>query len=137
MAIAIGTVFMALAAAAFLAIPQALIHVYTHDRQTVAVGVRLLAVAAIFQVFDGIQGVGTGALRGLGKTRGPMLINLVAYGVIGLPTGYLLCFHTYLGILGLWSGLTFALIFAAAMVLAIWLKESRVVSPAASIVKPH
>ena len=94
MAIAIGAVFMALAATAFLTIPQALIHVYTHDRQTVAVGVRLLAVAAVFQVFDGIQGIGTGALRGLGKTRGPMLINLVAYGVIGLPIGYALCFKT-------------------------------------------
>jgi hypothetical protein len=71
-----------------LTIPQTLIHVYTHDRQTVAVGARLLAVAAVFQVFDAIQGVGTGALRGLGKTRGPMLINLVAYGIIGLPIGY-------------------------------------------------
>ena len=130
MAIAIGTVFMALAAAAFLTIPQALIHVYTHDRQTVAVGTSLLAVAAVFQVFDAIQGVGTGALRGLGKTRGPMLINLIAYGVIGLPIGYTLCFKTPLGIYGLWSGLTLALIFAAALVLAMWLKQSKVLSPA-------
>jgi MATE family multidrug resistance protein len=126
MAIAIGTVFMALAAAAFLTIPQALIHVYTHDRQTVAVGTGLLAVAAVFQVFDAIQGVGTGALRGLGKTRGPMLINLIAYGVIGLPIGYTLCFKTPLGIYGLWSGLTLALIFAAALVLTMWLKQSKV-----------
>ena len=87
MAIAIGTAFMALAAIAFLTIPQSLVHVYTHDGQTVAVAVRLLAVAAVFQVFDAIQGVGTGALRGLGKTRGPMVINLLAYGVIGLPIG--------------------------------------------------
>jgi hypothetical protein len=67
MAIAIGTEFMALAAAAFLTIPQKLIHVYTHDGQTVAVVVRLLAVSAVFQVFDAVQGVGTGALRGLGN----------------------------------------------------------------------
>jgi MATE family multidrug resistance protein len=104
-----------------------LIHVYTHDLQTVAVGVRLLAVAAVFQIFDAIQGIGTGALRGLGKTRGPMLINLVAYGVIGLPVGYVLCFKTPLGIYGLWSGLTLALIFAAGLVLALWLKGSRAV----------
>jgi MATE family multidrug resistance protein len=127
MAIAIGAVFMALAATAFLTIPQRIIHVYTHDAQTVAVAVRLLAVAAVFQVFDGIQGIGTGAMRGLGKTRGPMLINLVAYGVIGLPIGYVLCFKTSLGIYGLWSGLTLALIFAAALVLTMWLKDSRVV----------
>ncbi len=127
MAIAIGAVFMALAAAAFLTIPQQIIHVYTHDAQTVAVAVRLLAVAAVFQVFDGIQGISTGAMRGLGKTRGPMLINLVAYGVIGLPIGYALCFKTSLGIYGLWSGLTLALIFAAALVLTMWLKDSKVV----------
>jgi MATE family multidrug resistance protein len=125
MAIAIGAVFMALAATAFLTIPQTLIHVYTHDGQTVAIGARLLAVAAVFQVFDAIQGVGTGALRGLGKTRGPMVINLIAYGVIGLPIGYTLCFKTPLGIYGLWSGLTLALIFAAALVLTMWLKQSR------------
>jgi MATE family multidrug resistance protein len=126
MAIVIGALFMALAATAFLTIPRMLIHIYTHDLQTVAVGVRLLAVAAVFQIFDAIQGVGTGALRGLGKTRGPMLINLVAYGVIGLPIGYVLCFKTSLGIYGLWSGLTLALIFAAGLVLAMWLKGSRV-----------
>jgi MATE family multidrug resistance protein len=126
MAIVIGAIFMAMAATAFLTIPRVLIHVYTHDLQTVAVGVRLLAVAAVFQIFDGIQGIGTGALRGLGKTRGPMLINLVAYGVIGLPVGYVFCFKTPLGIYGLWSGLTLALIFAAGLVLALWLKGSRV-----------
>ncbi len=126
MAIALGAVFMALAATVFLTLPRMLIHIYTHEAQTVSVGVRLLAVAAVFQVFDGIQGIGTGALRGLGKTRGPMLINIVAYGVIGLPVGYLLCFHTRFGIYGLWTGLTLALIFAAALVLTQWRKESRV-----------
>jgi MATE family multidrug resistance protein len=126
MAITLGTLFMAVAAAAFLIIPKELIHVYTHDSQTVAIGARLLVVAAVFQIFDGIQGIGTGALRGLGHTRGPMLLNLVAYGVIGLPVGYLLCFKTGLGIYGLWTGLTLALIFAAGMVLSLWLKGSKV-----------
>jgi MATE family multidrug resistance protein len=126
MAIGIGVVFMALAAAAFLIFPLQLVHIYTHDSETAAVGMRLLAVAAAFQVFDGIQGISTGALRGLGKTRGPMVINMVAYGVIGLPIGYVLCFHTRWGIYGLWSGLTLALIFAAGMVGTQWLKDSRV-----------
>jgi MATE family multidrug resistance protein len=126
MAITIGTLFMAAAAACFLILPKPLIHVYTHDAQTVAIGARLLAVAAVFQIFDGIQGIGTGALRGLGQTRGPMLINLVAYGVIGLPIGYLLCFKSGLGIYGLWAGLTLALIFAAGLVLSLWLKGSKV-----------
>ena len=60
-------------------------------------GVRLLAVAAAFQIFDGIQGISTGALRGLGKTRGPMAINMVAYGVIGLPIGISAVFPHPLG----------------------------------------
>ncbi len=128
MAIILGGVFMALAATMFVTVPRALLHVYTHDPQTVAVGVQLLAVAAIFQIFDGIQGIGTGALRGLGKTRGPMLINFIAYGAIGLPIGYFLCFHSPLGIRGLWSGLTLALIFAAGMVLYQWLSQSRPVA---------
>jgi multidrug resistance protein, MATE family len=126
MAIGIGVVFMALAATAFLTFPRQLVHIYTHDSETAAVGIRLLAVAAAFQIFDGIQGISTGALRGLGKTRGPMVINMVAYGVIGLPIGYVLCFYTRWGIYGLWSGLTLALIFAAGMVGAQWLKDSRV-----------
>jgi MATE family multidrug resistance protein len=125
MAIVIGAIFMAGAATAFLTIPRQLIHIYTHDLQTVAVGVRLLAVAAVFQIFDAIQGISTGALRGLGKTRGPMVINLIAYGVIGLPVGYILCFKTSLGIYGLWTGLTLALIFAAGLVFAQWLKNSK------------
>ena len=126
MAIGIGVVFMALAATAFLTFPRQLVHIYTHDSETAAVGIRLLAVAAAFQIFDGIQGISTGALRGLGKTRGPMVINMVAYGVIGLPIGYVLCFYTRWGIYGLWSGLTLALVFAAGMVGAQWVKDSRV-----------
>ena len=63
---------------------------------------------------------------GLGKTRGPMVVNLIAYGVIGLPVGYILCFKTRLGIYGLWTGLTLALIFAAGVVLTLWLKDSKV-----------
>jgi multidrug resistance protein, MATE family len=126
MAIVLGTAFMAVAAATFVLAPRMLIHIYTHDAGTVAVGVRLLGLAAIFQIFDGIQGIGTGALRGLGSTRGPMLVNLVAYGVIGLPIGYALCFWAGFGVYGLWSGLTLALIFAAGMVLRMWLRQSRV-----------
>ncbi len=124
MAIGLGGAAMSLSAVVFVTAPRMLVHVYTHDPGTVTVGVRLLAIAAIFQVFDGIQGVGTGAMRGLGKTRGPMLINLAVYS-IGLPIGYFLCFKTSWGIYGLWTGLTSALILAAGLMLALWLKESR------------
>ena len=50
---------------------------FTRDERVIALGATLLAVAAIFQLFDGIQGVATGILRGLGDTRTPMAWNLV------------------------------------------------------------
>ena len=132
MAIALGGITMAGAALAFIFIPRLLVHVYTHDQATVTVAVNLLALAAVFQIFDGIQGVGTGAMRGLGHTRGPMLINLTVYG-IGLPAGYLLCFKTHLGVYGLWTGLTGALIVAAGWMMVLWLKASQpTVSPVPS-----
>ena len=55
----------------------------------------------------------TGALRGLGETRAPMLANLVGYWVLGLPLGFFLCFGLKWGIYGLWIGLTLALVVIA------------------------
>src|SRR6185436_11712370 len=92
-AIAIGVGFMAVAAAAFLLLPGPLIRAFTHDRDVIAIATTLLFVAALFQMFDGLQAVATGALRGLGDTRTAMLWNLGAHWVVGLPLGYLLCFH--------------------------------------------
>jgi MATE family multidrug resistance protein len=81
-------------------------------------------VAAI-EVFDGIQTVSTGALRGLGETRAPMLANLVGYWVLGLPLGFFLCFEMRWGIYGLWIGLTVALIAIALAVLVRWQRDSK------------
>ena len=74
-----------------------------------SIGAGLLAIAAFFQLFDGIQTVATGALRGLGNTRIAMLVNFGGYWLFGLPIGIVLCF---LGIRDLWPmvGLTLALI---------------------------
>ena len=57
-----------------------------------ALGASLLVVAAVFQLFDGLQAVATGVLRGLGDTRTPMRVNLVGHWLLGLPVGYVLCF---------------------------------------------
>jgi multidrug resistance protein, MATE family len=124
LAIAVGAGFMALAAIAFVAAPKLILAAYTRDARVIGIGVKLLLLAAIFQVFDGIQTVSTGALRGLGRTRAPMLINLLGYWLLGLPLGYILCFHTTMGVYGLWSAMTGALILVAALVLAEWARES-------------
>ena len=125
MAIATGVVFMALAALAFLIVPIPILHVYSRDAGVLGFGVPLLALAGAFQIFDGIQTAATGALRGLGETRTPMMVNLVGYWLFGLPLGAYLCFRTTLGIYGVWLGLTLALIFIALLVLRKWGRESR------------
>src|SRR5437879_13249233 len=96
---------MGFAAVAFLAAPGSIIRAYTADKDVLRVGVTLLAVAAAFQLFDGVQAVTTGALRGAGDTRTPMLCHLAGYWGLGLPIGYYLCFGLKWGAVGLWTGL--------------------------------
>jgi MATE family multidrug resistance protein len=88
------------------------------------VGPALLLLAAAFQIFDGIQTVSTGALRGLGETRVPMWANLVGYWVFGLPLGLTLCFVFKWGIYGLWIGLTLALVVIGCALLVRWNRDS-------------
>jgi MATE family multidrug resistance protein len=121
----LGTAFMLTAAAIFVVAPGPLIALYTHDPQVMAVGPGILGLAAIFQIFDGIQVVSTGALRGLGETRIPMLANLVGYWVLGLPLGFTLCFALHWGIYGLWIGLLAALILIGSMLLLRWNRDSK------------
>ncbi|HZB87356.1 MAG TPA: MATE family efflux transporter [Terracidiphilus sp.] len=124
LALGLGTAFMLCAAVVFLVAPGPLIALYTRDPRVLAVGPSLLWVAAAFQVFDGIQTVSTGALRGLGETRIPMFANLVGYWVIGLPLGFTLCFVLHWGIYGTWIGLTLALIVISLTLLLRWRRDS-------------
>ncbi len=124
LALGLGTAFMLLAAVVFLTAPGPLIALYTRNPQVMAVGPSLLGLAAAFQIFDGIQTVSTGALRGLGETRVPMLANLVGYWVLGLPLGLTLCFALHWGIYGLWIGLLAALVVIAVALLARWRRDS-------------
>ena len=122
-AIAIGVGFMASAAVVFLAVPELLIRAFTSDPAVVGIGSALLFVAAVFQLFDGVQGVTTGALRGLGDTKTAMLWNLAGHWVIGLPLGYLLCFRWGYGVVGLWWGLSTGLVICGVGLLAAWMRE--------------
>ncbi len=124
-ALALGAVFMACMAAAFVLFPRVLIGGFTRDEGVLRLGASLLAVAAVFQLFDGIQGVATGVLRGLGDTRTPMIWNLIGHWFIGLPTGYFLCFGLGRGVVGLWWGLSLGLIICGAVLLVVWARRIR------------
>jgi MATE family multidrug resistance protein len=119
-ALLFGAFFMSCAAMTFLLAPRQLIGAFTSDRRVIEVGVSLLFVGAIFQLFDGVQGVATGILRGLGDTRVPMLWNLAAHWCIGLPLGYALCFRAGYGVVGLWWGISTGLIICGVALLAVW-----------------
>jgi MATE family multidrug resistance protein len=122
-AILFGTAFMACAAAAFLLVPRMLIGAFTKDPAVLAIGVSLLFVGAVFQLFDGVQGVSTGVLRGLGDTRSPMIWNLAGHWFIGLPLGYSLCFAAGFGVIGLWWGLSTGLMICGVALLLVWTRR--------------
>jgi MATE family multidrug resistance protein len=86
----------------------------------IAAAVTLLRIAAFFQLFDGLQGVATGALRGAGDTRTPMLWHFAGYWLIGLPIGVWLCFAKGWGAAGLWTGLSVGLIFIGIALTLAW-----------------
>jgi MATE family multidrug resistance protein len=119
-ALACGLAFMACAAIAFLSVPDRIASLYSRDPDVIRISVALLALAAAFQLFDGCQIVVSGALRGAGNTRTPMLCNLGFYWLIGLPTGYLLCFQAGWGVVGLWCGLSLGLILIGCVLLLVW-----------------
>jgi multidrug resistance protein, MATE family len=109
-ALGLGVAFMALAALVFILAPRAIIGLYLRlddpaNAQTVQIAASLLAVAALFQIVDGMQAIGSGCLRGLKDTRFAMFTAALGYWGVGFPTGYFLAFHAGLGSLGLWWGL--------------------------------
>lgn len=116
--------FMAMMAALLVALPHPIVHIYSLDPKVVAIGAPLLGLAAAFQIFDGVQTAATGALRGLGHTKAPMILNMFGYWLFGLPLGYYLCFGRGLGVFGVWLGLTVALILIASLIVLEWKKES-------------
>jgi multidrug resistance protein, MATE family len=122
-AIILATLVMVASGLTFVLVPRQLIALFSTDPNVLAVGTSLLLLAAIFQLFDGIQGVITGTLRGLGDTRTPMIVNLVAHWLFGLPTSYLLCFVVGWGVWGLWIGLSLGLIVTGVILFWVWTRK--------------
>ena len=124
-AIALGVAVMSTTALVFLLVPQFLIGAFTRDAGVVRTGTTLLGVAAVFAIFDGLQVVATGALRGLGDTRRPMIWNLFGHWGVGLPIGWTLTFVAGWGVLGVWIGLSTGLIVVAVALTRVWARAAR------------
>lgn len=124
-AMALGVAFMGCAGIVFIAVPGLIARVFTTDPAVVKASAVMLALAALFQLFDGAQGVATGALRGAGNTRITAMAHGIGYWVLGLPLGYTLCFRAGWGAPGLWAGLSFALILIGIALATAWHRLTR------------
>lgn len=123
-AMGLSVAFMATAALTFLLFSRQIVLFYSSDPAVLEIGAALLTLAAFFQIFDGIQVVVTGALRGAGDTRTPMFCHAIGYWAFGLPLGWLLCFKLGWGARGLWAGLSVAIIAIGCALLYFWKKQT-------------
>lgn len=114
-ALVCGVGFMAATAIVLSTIPGPLARLFTADPAILAAAAALIPIAGVFQVFDGIQGVSGGILRGAGDTRVPMWSNLAGYALIGLPLGAWLAFERGFAAPGIWWGLVAGLAAVAAL----------------------
>ena len=73
-------------------IPRPLVSAFTNDARVIAIGIDLVRIAALFQLFDGVQAVAAGALRGAGDVRFPFVANVVAHWFVGFPVALTLGF---------------------------------------------
>jgi MATE family multidrug resistance protein len=116
--IATAGAVMCVSATAYLAIPAFIIGLYISFEDPANANVirwafRFFAIAAMFQIFDGLQVAASNALRGLKDTRAAMVLTLLAYWGFGATSGWLLAFVFGFGPLGLWYGITIGLASAA------------------------
>jgi MATE family multidrug resistance protein len=114
-ALVCGVGFMLCAAVVMLAAPRAIAAAYTNQPLVASMAALLIPIAGMFQLFDGIQAVSTGVLRGLGDTRAPFVINLAGFWLCGFPVSLALAFGTPLRAMGLWWGLAAGLAVVAAL----------------------
>jgi len=118
-ALAMGGGVMALAAIVFVVLRDTLPQLYVDDAEVGAIAAALLPIAGAFQIFDGLQVVGGGLMRGMGRPQAGAIANLLSFYLIGLPLAWLLAFRAELGVAGVWWGLAAGLASVAGM-LVVW-----------------
>ena len=106
---------------------------FTADPAVIAIATLLIPIAALFQIFDGVQAVASGALRGLGDTRVPAMIAVLCYWVVCIPLAYVLVYQLGIGPQGPWWGLAAGL--GIAGVLLTWRLVHRMSGPIESLVQ--
>jgi MATE family multidrug resistance protein len=114
-ALSVGLGVMSIAGALFLLFPRQIAGLFSSDAATVAMAASLLPLAGWFQIFDGVQGVAIGILRGSGDTKVPMLLHLGGFWGIGIPLSLGLAFWADLGPRGIWWGYVGSLMVVAAL----------------------
>lgn len=114
----LGISVMAVSGLIFFAAPRLLARLYSPDPEIVVLASTLIRIAAFFELFDAVQSIAGGVLRGTADTRVPATLALVGYWVLGLPLGALLAFRGGLGPQGLWWGLTIGLASVAVLLAA-------------------
>lgn len=124
LALGVSSLFMSVSAASFLLFPDLLFGAFTSHSEVISTGKQILFLAALFQIFDGAQVTLSGALRGLGETRVPVLANLIGHYPMGLALGLTLCFWAGWGVVGLWVGLATGLFVVASMLTVYWWRRT-------------
>jgi MATE family multidrug resistance protein len=129
-ALGLGIAFMSSTALLMWAAPHALAGLFLdldrpENARVVVLTVAFLGLAALFQVFDGVQAIALGALRGLKDTRVPAMLAAFGYWAVGFPVGAALAFKAGLGGVGVWWGLTSGLVVVAALALARFIRRER------------
>lgn len=97
--------FMACSAIVFTNCPHFLVGIFTKDPELVSIGVPIIPVLAIFQVFDGLQVSLAGVFKGIKKTKIVLIANFIGYWLLCIPIGYTLAFHYNMHLMGFWYGL--------------------------------
>jgi multidrug resistance protein, MATE family len=106
-------IFMTTAGLILILLNNIIPQFYVKDPEVINIAAGLIIIAALFQISDGVQVVGLGALRGLEDVKVPGMISLLAYWIVALPIGYVLGFTLRGGANGIWTGLLFGLTVAA------------------------
>jgi MATE family multidrug resistance protein len=112
-ALGAGAAFMLLCGLALMTLPGPMARLFSTEAPVLAVATLLLPIAGVFQVFDGIQVVSIGVLRGVGDTRAPVILNVLAFWLVGLPASLWFGFGLHGGAAGLWWGLVVGLVVVA------------------------